>query len=167
MNMNEMMVALSAQFPGSVMVRRSKQNFLAVPGEVNEDGVQTYYAVKLSALLAKDTKTNKAFDVDAAQQEYTEYVAEQAAKASAPKKSAKSGADPAKQAEKEKRKSALLAWFVENPGEYTCGEVFTALPEVYEGKSVMTVGSDAKELVVAGTLAKRTEKGKNFYSLAE
>lgn len=164
MNMNEMMVALSAQFPGSVMVRRSKQNFLAVPGEVNEDGVQTYYAVKLSALLAKDTKTNKAFDVDAAQQEYAEYMAEQAAKATAPKKA--KGADPAKQAEKEKRKGALLAWFVENPGEHTCSEVLEALPEVYEGKTVMTVGSDAKELATEGTLVKRTEKGKNYYAVA-
>jgi hypothetical protein len=164
MNMNEMMVALSAQFPGSVMVRRSKQNFLAVPGEVNEDGVQTYYAVKLSALLAKDTKTNKAFDVDAAQQEYAEYMAEQATKATAPKKA--KGADPAKQAEKEKRKGALLAWFVENPGEHTCSEVLEALPEVYEGKTVMTVGSDAKELATEGTLVKRTEKGKNYYAVA-
>jgi hypothetical protein len=162
--MNEMMVALSAQFPGSVMVRRSKQNFLAVPGEVNEDGVQTYYAVKVSSLLAKDTKSNKAFDVDAAQQEYAEYMTEQATKTAAPKKA--KGADPAKQAEKEKRKSALLAWFVENPGEYTCSEIFAALPEVYEGKSVMTVGSDAKELMTAGTLVKRTEKGKNFYAVA-
>ena len=164
MNMNEMMVALSAQFPGSVMVRRSKQNFLAVPGEVNEDGVQTYYAVKLSALLAKDTKTNKAFDVDAAQQEYTEYMAEQATKAAAPKKA--KGADPAKQAEKEKRKGALLAWFVENPGEHTCSEVLEALPKVYEGKTVMTVGSDAKELATEGALVKRTEKGKNYYAVA-
>ena len=164
MNMNEMMVALSAQFPGSVMVRRSKQNFLAVPGEVNEDGVQTYYAVKLSALLAKDTKTNKAFDVDAAQQEYAEYMAEQATKAAAPKKA--KGADPAKQAEKEKRKGALLAWFVENPGEHTCSEVQAALPEVYEGKTVMTVGSDAKELATEGALVKRTEKGKNYYAVA-
>lgn len=163
MNMNEMMVALSAQFPGSVMVRRSKQNFLAVPGEVNEDGVQTYYAVKLSALLAKDTKTNKAFDVDAAQQEYAEYMAEQTTKA-APKKV--KGADPAKQAEKEKRKGALLAWMVENPGEHTCSEVLEALPEVYEGKTVMTVGSDAKELATEGALVKRTEKGKNYYAAA-
>lgn len=164
MNMNEMMVALSAQFPGSVMVRRSKQNFLAVPGEVNEDGVQTYYAVKLSALLAKDTKTNKAFDVDAAQQEYAQYMAEQATKGNAPKKA--KGADPAKQAEKEKRKGALLAWMVENPGEHTCSEVLTALPEVYEGKTVMTVGSDAKELTTEGALVKRTEKGKNYYAAA-
>lgn len=163
MSMNEMMVALSAQFPGSVMVRRSKQNFLAVPGDV-VDGVQTYYAVKLSALLAKDTKTNKAFDVDAAQQEYTEYMAEQATKGNAPKKA--KGPDPAKQAEKEKRKGALLAWFVENPGEHTCSEVLTALPEVYEGKTVMTVGSDAKELATEGTLVKRTEKGKNYYAVA-
>lgn len=164
MNMNEMMVALSAQFPGSVMVRRSKQNFLAVPGEVNEDGVQTYYAVKLSALLAKDTKTNKAFDVDTAAHDYTEYMAEQATKTAAPKKA--KGADPAKQAEKEKRKGALLAWMVENPGEHTCSEVLTALPEVYEGKTVMTVGSDAKELATEGALVKRTEKGKNYYAAA-
>lgn len=166
MNMNEMMVTLSAQFPGSVMVRRSKQNFLAVPGEVNEDGVQTYYAVKLSALLAKDTKTNKAFDVDAAQQEYAEYMAEQTTKAAAPKKA--KGADPAKQVEKEKRKGALLAWFVENPGEHTCSEVLEALSDVYDGKSVMVVGSDLKSAAQDNPCLKsRAEKGKNYWRYEE
>ena len=44
--------------------------------------------------------------------------------------------------------------------------VLEALPEVYEGKTVMTVGSDAKELATEGTLVKRTEKGKNYYAVA-
>jgi hypothetical protein len=65
-----------------------------------------------------------------------------------------------------KRKGALLAWMVENPGEHTCSEVLTALSEVYEGKTVMTVGSDAKELATEGALVKRTEKGKNYYAAA-
>jgi hypothetical protein len=37
------------------------------------------------------------------------------------------------------------------------------MPEVYGECVIMTVGSDAKELFVAGVLDKRTEKGKNYY----
>ena len=160
MTMNEIISAIATACPGATMCRRSNVNFLAVPGDV-VDSVQTYYAVKVSALLAKDTKVNKAFDFDAAVAEYDEYTAKQAEKASAPKKS--SGADPAKQAAKEARKKALTEWMRENEGEHTCTEIKEAMPEVYGECVIMTVGSDAKELFVAGVLDKRTEKGKNYY----
>ena len=81
MTMNEIINAVATACPGATMCRRSKQNFLAVPGDV-VDGVQTYYAVKVSALLAKDTKTNTAFDFDSAVAEYDEYATKQAAKSS-------------------------------------------------------------------------------------
>ena len=160
MTMNEIINAVATACPGATMCRRSKQNFLAVPGDV-VDGVQTYYAVKVSALLAKDTKTNTAFDFDSAVAEYDEFATKQAAKSSTPKKS--SGADPAKQAAKEARKTALTEWMKDNPGEHTCTEIKEAMPEVYGECVIMTVGSDAKELFVAGVLDKRTEKGKNYY----
>ena len=162
-SMNEMFSAILSQYAGSAMVRRSKQNFVAVPtGEMTEEGKPIYIAVKIGTLLAKDTKTNTAFDFEAAQAEYAEWQTTQSAKASKPK--ATKGADPAKQAEKENRKTALLAWMKENPGDHTCTEMFEALSEVYNGKSVMTVGSDAKELFTAGLLMKSQENGKNFYS---
>ena len=87
MTMNEIISTIATACPGATMCRRPNMNFLAVPGDV-VDGVQTYYAVKVSALLAKDTKVNKAFDFDAAVAEYDEYTAKQAEKASTPKKSA-------------------------------------------------------------------------------
>lgn len=162
-SINEMTTAILSQYAGSAMVRRSKQNFVAVPtGEMTEEGKPIYIAVKIGTLLAKDTKTNTAFDFEAAQTEYAEWQSTQSAKASKPK--ASKGADPAKQAEKENRKAALLAWMQENPGDHTCSDMFAALPEVYEGKTVMTVGSDAKELFTAGLLMKSQENGKNFYS---
>lgn len=147
-------------FPGATMCRRSNSNFLAIPGDV-VDGVQTYYAVKVSALLSKDTKVNKAFDFDAAVAEYAEFAAKQAEKAATPKKS--SGADPAKQAAKEARKAALTEWMQDNPGEHTCTEIKEAMPQVYGECVIMTVGSDAKELFTAGVLDRRNEKGKNYY----
>lgn len=160
MTMQNIIDTITTACTGATMCRRSNSNFLAIPGEV-VDGVQTYYAVKVSALLAKDTKVNKAFDFDAAVAEYAEFAAKQAEKASTPKKS--SGADPAKQAAKEARKTALAAWMKDNPSEHTCTEVRDAMPEVYGECVIMTVGSDAKELFTAGVLDKRTEKGKNYY----
>lgn len=160
MTTNTIYAAIETNMPNAIMCRRSNSNFLAVPGDV-VDGVQTYYAVKVTALLSKDTKTNKAFDYDSAVAEYAEYAAKQAEKAATPKKS--SGADPAKQAAKEARKAALTEWMRENEGEHTCTEIKEAMPEVYGECVIMTVGSDAKELFTVGVLDKRTEKGKNYY----
>ena len=130
------------------------------------DGVQTYYAVKVSALLSKDTKTNKAFDFDAAVAEYAEFAAKQTEKAATPKKS--SGADPAKQAAKEKRKAALTEWMQDNPGEHTCTEIKDAMPEVYGECVIMTVGSDLKSAAQDNPCLKcRTEKGKNYWRYEE
>ena len=77
MTMQNIIDTISTAFPGATMVRRSNSNFLAIPGDV-VDGVQTYYSVKVGALLAKDTKVNKAFDFDAAVAEYDEYATKQA-----------------------------------------------------------------------------------------
>lgn len=164
MTMNEIVAAIQTVLPGATMCRRNKENFLAVPGAVVND-VQTYYGVKMSALLAKDTTVNKAFDFDVAVAEYAAWSAEKAAKQSTPKKS--KGADPAKQAAKEKRKEAVFAWLVENSGMHSCTDILKALPDVYEGQTIMTVGSDCKSLAEEGKVSKTTEKGKNFYGLGE
>lgn len=166
MTTTEIVANILSQFPGATMVRRSKTNFIAVPGDV-VDGVQTYYSVKVGALLAKDTKTNTAFDFDAAVAEYTEYAAQQKEKEAKPKSTKKSGPDPEKVAAKEARKSALLAWMIENPGEHTSMEIKTAMPDVYGDVLIMQVGSDLKELWEAKNLTRREEKGKKYYAYGE
>ena len=65
MTMNEIISTIATACPGATMCRRSNVNFLAVPGDV-VDGVQTYYAVKVSTLLAKDTKVKPVAPVAAA-----------------------------------------------------------------------------------------------------
>lgn len=165
MTMQNLIDTISTACTGATMCRRSNSNFLAVPGDV-VDGVQTYYAVKVSALLAKDTKVNKAFDFDAAVAEYAEFAAKQTEKAATPKKS--SGADPAKQAAKEARKAALTEWMRENEGEHTCTEVKEAMPQVYGECVIMTVGSDLKSAAQDNPCLKcRTEKGKNYWRYEE
>lgn len=166
MTTTEIVANILSQFSGATMVRKSKSNFIAIPGDV-VDGVQTYYSVKVGSLLSKDTKTNPAFNFEAAVAEYEAYAAEQAAKASAPKAPKKSGADPAKQEAKQNRKSAALAWMIANPGEHPSMEVKNALPEVYGDITIMQVGSDLKELWEEGSLTRREEKGKKFYSFTE
>ena len=162
MTTNEIVSAILSQFPGAAMVRKSKTNFIAIPMGENEDGVMEYASVKVGALLSKDTKSNTAFNFEASVAEHADYVAAQEAKAAAPKAPKKSGADPEKQAAMVKRQEAALAWLIENPGEHTATEIFKALPNVYEGKSVMTVGSDLKPLTDSVNCEKR--EGKNYWS---
>ena len=162
MTTNEMITSILSQFPGAAMVRRSKTNFIAVPGAVVDD-VQTYHAVKVSALLSKDTKSNTAFDFEAAKAEYEEYAAAQLEKANKPKAPKKSGADPEKVAAQQKRKEAALAWLIENPGEHTATEVKAAIdPE--NTVTIMQVGSDLKSLLADGSVVSEKKEGKNYWS---
>lgn len=165
MTTNEIFASVLSQFPGAAMVRRSKTNFIAVPMGENEDGVMEYAKVAVGALLSKDTKTNSAFDFDAAVAEYEEYTAAQAAKASAPKAPKKSGADPEKQAAMKARADAALAWLIENPGEHTATEVKAGVPAMKD-TTIMQVGSDLKSLLAAGTAKCEKREGKNYWSFA-
>ena len=162
MTTNEMITSILSQFPGSAMVRRSKTNFIAVPGDI-VDGVLTYHAVKGSALLSKDTKTNTAFDFDAAVAEYEEYAAQQTEKANKPKAPKKSGADPEKQAAMAARADAALAWLIANPGEHTATEIKAAV-DCMANVTIMQVGSDLKSLLAAGTAKCEKREGKNYWS---
>ena len=164
MTTNEILSSVFSQFEGATLCRKGNSTFIAVPtGFINEDGVQTYASVKVSALLAKDTKTNKAFDLASASAEYEAYQARQAEKAAKPK-AEKKGADPAKQEAKQKRMEKALEWLSENPGEHTCLEVKEAMPEVYGDITIMQVGSDLKSLWEEGRITRRTEKSKHFYA---
>ena len=165
MTTTEMISNILSQFPGATMVRRSKQNFIAIPKGENEDGVMEYAKIAVSDLLSKDTKTNTAFDFDAAVAEYNEYAAAQAEKASKPKAPKKSGADPEKVAAQAKRKEAALAWLIENSGEHTATEVKSVIdPE--NTVTIMQIGSDLKSLMNDGQISCEKLDGKNYWSFA-
>jgi hypothetical protein len=164
MTTNEMISNILSQFPGATMVRRSKQTFIAIPMGENEDGVMEYAKVAVSALLSKDTKTNSAFDFDAAVAEYNEYAAAQAEKAAKPKgEKKKSGADPEKVAAQAARKEAALAWLIENNGEHTATEVKAAI-DPDNKVTIMQIGSDLKSLMQDGQIACEKHDGKNYWS---
>ena len=163
MTTNEIFAAVLSQFPGATMVRRSKQTFIAVPMGENEDGVMEYAKVAVSALLSKDTKTNTAFDFNAAVAEYEAYVATQAEKASKPKTEKKSGADPEKVAAQAKRKEAALAWLIENSGEHTATEVKSAI-DPDNKVTIMQIGSDLKSLMQDDQIVCEKKDGKNYWS---
>lgn len=164
MTTTEMISNILSQFPGATMVRRSKQNFIAVPMGENEDGVMEYAKVAVSALLSKDTKTNSAFDFDAAVAEYNEYATAQAEKAAKPKaEKKKASADPEKIAATNARKEAALAWLIANSGEHTATDVKAAIDP--ENKvTIMRIGSDLKELMQEGQIACEKHDGKNYWS---
>lgn len=164
MVINEIMSTVLSQFPGATMVRRSKQNFIAVPMGANEEGVMEYAKIAVGTLLSKDTQNRTAFDFDAAVAEYAEYDAIQQEKASKPKTSKKSGPDPEKQAAKEARKNAAFAWLVDNPGQHPTSDVKNALPDVYGDITIMQCGGDLTELWKDGLIDRITEKGKNYYA---
>ena len=162
MNKNEIVSAILSQFPGATIVRKGKQNFIAVPGEV-VDNVQTYYSVAVGSLLHKDTKTNTAFDFTSAAADYEAYAASVAEKAAKPKAPRKSGADPEKQAAQAARKEAILAWLIENPGEHTATEVKAGV-ECLADITIMQVGSDLKSLFADGSIVCEKKESKNYWS---
>ena len=161
---NEILSAILSQFPGSALVRRSKQNFIAVPMGENEDGVMEYAKVAVGNLLSKDTANHAAFNFEAAVAEYEAYAAEQAEKASKPKaEKKKSGPDPEKVAAMNARKEAALAWLISNPGEHTATDVKNAV-ECYKDITIMQVGSDLKSLHAEGQIVKSSKEGKNYWA---
>lgn len=168
MSISEIVAEVLANHNGSAMVRRSKTNFIAIPIGENEDGVMEYASVKIGALLSKPTKTNPAFDFDAAKSEYDAWHNEQLAKASQPKTSKKSGPDPEKQAAAKARQDALLVWLASSEPQRTATDVIIGLPEIYpEAHSIMTAGSDLKALLNVGAVKCEKIDGKNHWSIAE
>ena len=163
MTTTEMISNILSQFPGATMVRRSKQNFIAVPMGENEDGVMEYAKVAVGALLSKDTKTNTAFDFAAAVAEYEEYAAQQTEKANKPKAPKKSGADPEKVAAQAARKDAALAWLIANSGEHTATEVKAAI-DPDNKVTIMQIGSDLKSLMQDGQIVCEKKDSKNYWS---
>lgn len=165
MTTNEMISNILSQFPGSAMVRneKAKANFIAVPKGENEDGVMEYASIKVGSLLSKDTKSNTAFDFEAAKAAYEAYAAGVAEKAAKPKAEKKSSADPEKVAAANARKEAALAWLIENSGEHTATDVKAAI-DPDNKVTIMQIGSDLKALMQDGQIACDKHDGKNYWS---
>ena len=163
MTTNEIVASILSQFPGATVVRKSKQNFVAIPMGENEDGVMEYAKVAVGTLLSKDTKTNPAFDFEAAVAEHEAYVAAQTEKANKPKAERKSKADPEKQAAQAKRKEAILAWLIENPGQHTATEVKAGV-DTENAVTIMQIGSDLKSLLNDGSIKCEKKDSKNYWS---
>lgn len=164
MTTTEILSAILTQFPGSALVRRSKQTFIAVPMGENEDGVMEYAKVAVGNLLSKDTANHTAFNFDAAVAEYEAYAAEQAEKTSKPKaEKKKSGPDPKKVAAMNARKEAALAWLISNPGEYPAKDIKDAMPDVYGDITIMQVGTDLKSLMNDGSVVYEVKEGKKYW----
>lgn len=157
--------SLIAGIEGAVNGRQNKTNFVIVPCE---DGI-----VKISTAVAidKDTKTHKAFNMDAAVAEYRAWESENALKAveRANKPVKVKGPNP----EAEARRQALDAQIAGLPAfdGFTATDIMNALKgQLADNVTVMAIGSSAGRLVEAGVLTVETRKdeknpkGKKYYT---
>ena len=160
MNKTEILNTILA-IPGAQMARQNKTNFVAIP---SEDGV---IKVAVGTALANDTKSHKAFNLEAAVAEYKAYEAETALKAAekANKPVKVKGPNPEAQARRDEldAKIAGLPSFT----EYTATDILNALAgQVAENVLVMQIGSSAKRLVEKGVLTSEVKDKKTYYTKA-
>ena len=160
MNKTEILNTILA-IPGAQMARQNKANFVAIP---SEDGI---IKVAVGTALANDTKSHKAFNLEAAVAEYKAYEAEvalrEAEKANKPVKV--KGPNPEAQARRDEldAKIAGLPSFT----EYTATDILNALAgQVAENVLVMQIGSSAKRLVEKGVLTSEVKEKKTYYTKA-
>ena len=162
MTINELK-SLIAGIEGAQNARANKSNFVVVPCE---DGVAK---VSVGVALAKDTKTHKAFNMEAAVAEYKAWEAETALKAA--EKAAKPAVVKGPNPEAQARRDALDAQIVAMPAftEYTATDIHNAIKDALPANVlVMQVGSAAKRLVAAGVLTESHRDGdkKSYYTKA-
>ena len=160
MNKTEILNTILA-IPGAQMARQNKVNFVAIPCE---DGI---VKVAVGTALANDTKSHKAFNLEAAVAEYKAYEAESALKAAekANKPVKVKGPNPEAQARRDEldAKIAGLPSFT----EYTATDILNALAgQVAENVLVMQIGSSAKRLVEKGVLTSEVKEKKTYYTKA-
>ena len=160
MNKTEILNTILA-IPGAQMARQNKTNFVAIPCE---DGI---VKVAVGTALANDTKSHKAFNLEAAVAEYKAYEAETALKAAekANKPTKVKGPNPEAQARRDEldAKIAGLPSFT----EYTATDILNALAgQVAENVLVMQIGSSAKRLVEKGVLTSEVKEKKTYYTKA-
>ena len=138
------------------LVRKGKENFIAIP---NDEG--GYVKVAVSNLLAKDTKTNKAFDFGTACADYIVWAQEQEAKANQPKAVKPVNAEA--QARRDAMDATITAWVpnMEQGKRYSATEIKDAIGIEAD---VMQVGSSAIRLADNGIIGvEKDAKGKRFY----
>lgn len=154
--------SLIAGIDGAVNGRQNKTNFIVVPCE---DGTAK---IAVTVALAEDTKTHKAFNLDAAVAEYRAWETEGALRAAerANKPAKVKGPNP----EAEARRQALDALVAGLPSftDYTATDIMNALAgQLADNVTVMAVGSSAMRLVDKGILTVTLdEKKKKHYTKA-
>lgn len=162
MNKNEVLNTILS-IPGASMARQNKTNFVVIPAE---DGI---VKVAVGSALTVDTKTHKAFNLEAAVAEYKAWEAETALKAAerANRPERVKGPNPDAQARRDELDAKVAA--LPSFKEYTATDILNALAgQVAENVTVMAVGSSAKRLVEKGVLTIGTREGdkKSYYSKA-
>lgn len=136
----------------------SMGNFYAIP---TEDG---YVAVKVSALLNKDTANHKAFDVESAKAKYEAFAKAQEEKANKPK--VERGVNAEAEARRNAYDKAISDFFAteaERGKRYSSTEVKALIPS-FADVTVMAVGSALIRVAKNGNIStEKGEKGKNLY----
>lgn len=138
-------------------------NFVAIP---TEDG---YVAVKVSALLNKDTENHKAFDVESAKAEYEAFAKAQEEKANKPKKEKVVNTEA--EARRQQYDAEVVNFFATTADKghwYSATEVKSAIPAFAE-VTVMAVGSALLRVANsenAPIVCEKDSKKKNLYKIA-
>lgn len=165
MSQNPIVEVIFAQFPEAQWVRTNKQNVIAIPTDIIENGLPKYYKVAVGGFSTKATKTAEAFDYDAARAEYEQWAKESAERAAKPKKDNTAATEAALRSAA--RLDALRSYIanhdvVEMSATDLCNAVFA------DDKSVlpMTVGSLMNKLVDAGMVNFEIVKSKKLYTKA-
>ena len=160
MTINELKTLISG-IEGAMNARTNKINYIVVPCE---DGV-----VKINTTVAmeKDTKSHKAFNMEAAIAEYKAWEAENALKAAekANKPVKVKGPNPEAQARRDELDAAIMA--MPSFAEMTATDIANAVKVSYD-VSPMLAGSAARRLVEKGVLVvtNRENDNKPYYTKA-
>lgn len=153
-------------FPDAVDVCVSNKNMIAIDtGKVDENGQVVYATIDVTVKDNEATKTREGFDLTKCINAYNE----KASKATERKAKTPSAPKNTEAAEKRnKRMTALREWWINEAEEsvgYTSTMVKDSLPEVYDGLTIMQVGSDMKLLseTIPTDCEMRVEEGKKHY----
>ena len=153
-------------FPDAVDVCVSNKNMIAIDtGKVDENGQVVYATIDVTVKDNEATKTREGFNLETAVNAYNE----KASKATERKAKTPSAPKNTEATEKRnKRMVALREWWMNEAEEsvgYTSTMVKDSLPEVYDGLTIMQVGSDMKMLseMIPTECEMRSMDGKKHY----
>lgn len=153
-------------FPDAVDVCVSNKNMIAIDtGKVDENGQTVYATIDVTVKDNEATKTREGFDLTKCINAYNEKMA------NATERKAKTSSAPKNTEATEKRNKRMVAlreWWMNEAEEsvgYTSTMVKDSLPEVYDGLTIMQVGSDMKLLseTIPTDCEMRVEEGKKHY----